>query len=127
MDQNLLDEAISFGKLANTKFDNDTTTHYLLGEIYFQKKDYLKAIRNYQEAISIMEFNTAYQSIEPDYYPVFLSDCYLKLGDIYSILDDKELVCENYQNAIISLEDETRPDKIEVEKILQEKINQYCN
>ena len=74
-----------------------------------------------------MKFNPAYNSIEPDYYPVFLSDCYLKLGDIYSILNDRELVCENYQNASISLEDETRPDKIEVEKILQEKINQYCN
>lgn len=125
-DQNLIEEAISVGKTAASKFGNDTTTHFLLGQIYFEKKDYLKSIKHYQEAISIMEFNLAYQSFGPDYYPVFLSDCYAKLGDIYVILNDKELVCENYRNAIIALVDETRPDKIELEKILQEKISQHC-
>jgi tetratricopeptide (TPR) repeat protein len=112
--------------IGNSKFENDTTTHLLLGDIYEEKKDYLKAIKHYQGAISIMEFNLAYQSIDPDYYPVFLSDCYAKLGDIYAILNDKELVCENYRNAIIALVDETRPDKIELEKILQEKLSQHC-
>jgi tetratricopeptide (TPR) repeat protein len=122
-DQNLIDEAISVGRKAISKFTNDTTANFLLGQIYLERKDYFKAIMHFNEAISIMKFNYSQQTIEPDYFPIFLSDCYLKLGDIYDILNEKDLKCENYQSANLAIQEETRPDKIELEKLILEKMS----
>jgi tetratricopeptide (TPR) repeat protein len=125
-EQKLVDESILLGKKCISTFENDTTAYSLLGELYTIKKDYVKALKYLNEAISIMEFNSAYQSIEPDFTPVYLSDCYYKIAEIYAIIQDKELQCESLLKAQTSIELETRPDKIEFENLIAEKIKQMC-
>jgi tetratricopeptide (TPR) repeat protein len=98
-----------------------------LGSIYLIQKEYIKALDAFQKASSIMEFNSGYRTIEPDQEQVLLSDVYLKMADIYRILEQKDLICAYYQKAISAIENEMRPDKTEVKNILKEQIIIYCN
>ena len=125
-EQNLIDDAITIGKLAITKFKNDTTSHFLLGELYNSKKGFIKSLNHYSEASSIMKYNIFYQTILPNFTPVFGNDCQMRIAEIYAKLNEIQLTCDALFKAKDLLKLETRPDKAQKENELQDKINQYC-
>jgi len=50
----------------------------------------------------------------------------LKKAAIYELLGEIDLNCEMLNSAIHEIPNETRPDHIEIKKIIQEKIIAHC-
>jgi len=124
--QNMENEAIDYARSTAARFQQDTVSYEQLGRIYFKKKDLIKSLQAYQTASAIMDYNLEYRTIEPGTDQVYTSDIYEQMATIYGLLNEKDLQCEATQYAKKSLEIETRPDKTEMEKILQEKISKDC-
>ncbi|MFN6092027.1 MAG: tetratricopeptide repeat protein, partial [Bacteroidota bacterium] len=114
-----IQEAIKFGEQTRAKFKNDTIANYLLGEIYLEQKNYLKSLKYFNIALSIMEYDSSYQTEDQEIKKVYLSNTYQKVGEVYQLLGDKELPKEYYIKALEALKDEIRPDKVLKEKELQ--------
>ncbi len=114
-----IQEAIKFGEQTISKFKNDTVANYLLGEIYLEQKDYLKSLKYFNNALSIMELDSTYQTEDQEIKTVYLSNTYQKVGEVYQLLGDKELPKEYYTKALEALKDEIRPDKVLKERELQ--------
>ena len=127
INQNKIQDAINLAKETSSRFSSDTVSYYQLGKIYLGQKEYLKALDAFQTASSIIAYNSEYRTIYPDQEQVLLSDVYLKMADIYKILEQKYITCAYYQKALSAIENETRPDKIEFKKLLKEQIDIYCN
>ena len=117
--QNNLTEAINTANQSQRTYKNDTVSFEQLGRIFLSKKEYLKALRAYEQALSIMEFNEGDRNFYDAIYEVYSSDIILALYEIYNILNESELACIMLAKAEISLKTETRPDNLE----LEEKIN----
>ncbi len=125
--QNKIQEAINLAIETCSRFNSDTISYNQLGIVYFGDKQYLKALEAFQTAAAIMDYNTGYRTIEPDKEVVLLSDLYIKIAEIYKILEQNDLMCAYYHKAFSAIEDEIRPDKTEVKKLLKEQIGNYCN
>lgn len=123
-DKSQVQDAIKLAERTISKYKNDTVANYLIGEIYLEQKDYLKSLKYFNTALSIMEFGSSYQSQFEEIKMVYLSNTYQKVGQLYQLLGDKELPKEYYTKALEALKDEIRPDKVLKEKELQELINQ---
>ena len=104
------------------KFVNDTVSYEQIARIYFEKKEYLKALKAYQTALAIMDFSKAYRTIEPNVRQVYMSDLYIKVSDIYEILNEKSLKHYSLEHALSNLKNETRPDKIILEKNIIDRL-----
>ncbi len=117
--QNKQDEAITLLKHVSEKFENDTVSNKLLGDIYFSSKNYHKALSFYSKALNAAISNNTYMTIQPNMVIVFASDLYYKIAEIYKIMDEVDLNCEFLSKAKIALKYELRPDK----EILEERIN----
>jgi Tfp pilus assembly protein PilF len=107
--------------------DKDPEGYYYLAEIYAMQGKNIQAIKNISQAISVLEnkkLNYYISDLNDEAIPI--SQVYYKLGTLYEILKEKELVCEYYQKALVAIENEMRPDKIEFKKRLKEQIDIYC-
>jgi tetratricopeptide (TPR) repeat protein len=125
--QNKQSQAINFATATRDRFENDTVSFEQLGRIYLEKKDLIKSLKAYQTAATIMDFNLEYKTIEPGTNHIFSSDIYIKIAGIYSQLNEISLQCESFQYALKTLKNETRPDKLELEKIIIDNIISKCN
>ena len=123
--QKKLNDAMENALNSIKKFVNDTVSYEQIARIYFEKKEYLKALKAYQTIVAIMDFNKAYRTIEPGVRQVYLSDIHIKIADIYEILKDKILRCNSLEEALINLKYETRPDRQTIIKLIEEEIK-YC-
>jgi tetratricopeptide (TPR) repeat protein len=110
-DKGQIKDAIKRAEQTISKFKNDTVSNYLLGEIYLEQKEYLKSLKYFNNAISIMEFDSTYQTKELEIKLVYPSNIYQRVGEVYKLLGDNELTMEYYSKALDALNDEVRPDK----------------
>ena len=116
--QNKQPEAINLLKKVSEKFENDTISNKLIGDIYLSEKNYNKALHYYVKAAFAITSNKEYMTVYPNKYLIFGSDIYYKIAEIYKILGENDLMCEYRNLALISLKSELRPQKDEIEKKL---------
>ena len=122
--QNKQDEAIILLKQLCEKFENDTISNKLLGDIYFSNKSYHKALNYYIKASNAISGNKEYMTVEPNMCIVFASDLYFRIAEIYKIFNEFDLMCDNLNNAKKTLKNELRPDKDKIEdKIESSNLN----
>ena len=108
--------------------DKDPEGYYYLAVIYELQGKHIQAIKHITFALSILENNKMnYYISDLNDESIPISQVYYKLGTLYEKLKEKELVCEYYQKALSAIENETRPNKIEFKKLLNEQIDIYCN
>lgn len=121
--QNKQNEAIFLLKGLSEKFENDTISNKLLGDIYFSNKNYHKALNYYTKALyAIVDNKEVYRTVEPNKFILFESDLYYKIAEAYNVLEEFDLMCENLNNAKKSLKKELRPDKEEIERKFEKSL-----
>jgi tetratricopeptide (TPR) repeat protein len=125
--QGKLNDALKNATLTTKLFKNDTISYEQLGRIYLSNNEVHKALISYTNAASIMEFNEGYRTIYPHDIQVFLSDIYVKIAELYKMLNQSELECEALSKAIEFVVFETRPDRQKMIKEIQEKLNNCKN
>jgi tetratricopeptide (TPR) repeat protein len=113
--QNKQLEAINMLKKVSEKFENDTISNKLIGDIYLSAKNYNNALHYYMKAASAINGNKGYMMVDPNECLIFGSDVCSKIAEIYKMLGEIDLMCEYKNMALKSLKNELRPKKDEIE------------
>jgi tetratricopeptide (TPR) repeat protein len=121
------DEAIINAELACKTYKNDTVSYEQLGRMYFFKNDLQKSLNAYTHSAAIMDFNESDKTIYPDEVQVNLSDIYLRISELFKMLNQSDLGCEAIKNANSIVVYETRPDRQKMIREIKEKLKNCPN
>ena len=79
--------------------DKDPEGYYYLAKMHVQQNKHFKAVRNFSKAIERIEAGLGYY-ISDDYGDeIPLNAVYLERGKLYELVEEYELMCEDYRKA----------------------------
>ena len=97
---------------------NDPEGYYYLAILYENKGSMFKAVKNYNIAVKCLEAPEGYIISDEKGDEIPRYKIYLKVAELYKSADEIEMMCEEYQKALNSAQDDSE-EKEKIEQLIE--------